>query len=223
MADATSVGMTGKENFMNELGFIPVTLVPIVWVVGAYLLGSVSFGILVSKAFGLPDPRTVGSGNPGATNVLRSGKKSAAILTLLGDALKGWLPVWAALQTDMLMWVVSWVGIAVFLGHLYPIFFKFKGGKGVATAAGVILAISPMVGLATLGVWAFVFTVSRYASLASIVAALLAPVLAYFFLRPYKDYLMMVVVLCVLLVWRHRSNIRKLLAGTESGFGKKKL
>jgi len=207
---------------MNELGFIPVTLVPIVWVVGAYLLGSVSFGILVSKAFGLPDPRTVGSGNPGATNVLRSGKKSAAILTLLGDGFKGWLPVWAALQTDMLMWVVSWVGIAVFLGHLYPIFFKFKGGKGVATAAGVILAISPMVGLATLGVWGFVFAVSRYASLASIVAALLAPVLAYFFLRPYKDYLMMVIVLCVLLVWRHRSNIRKLLAGTESGFGRKK-
>jgi len=207
---------------MNELGFVPVTLVPIIWIIGAYLLGSISFGILVSKAFGLPDPRTVGSGNPGATNVLRSGKKSAAILTLLGDALKGWLPVWAALQADMLMWVVSAVGIAVFLGHLYPIYFKFKGGKGVATAAGVLLAVSLWLGLAVLVVWGLIFAVSRYASLASIGAALSAPVFAYFLLQPYKDYLMMVLVLAVLLVWRHRSNIRKLLAGTESGFGKTK-
>jgi glycerol-3-phosphate acyltransferase PlsY len=207
---------------MNDLGFVPVTLIPVLWIIGAYLLGSISFGILVSKAFGLPDPRTVGSGNPGATNVLRSGKKSAAILTLVGDALKGWLPVWSALQADMLMWVVSAVGIAVFLGHLYPIFFKFKGGKGVATAAGVIFAISPMVGLATLGIWIFTFAVSRYASLASITAAFLAPVLAYFFLRPYKDFMIMVLVCCVLLIWRHRGNIQKLLNGTESGFGNKK-
>ena len=207
---------------MNELGFIPVTLVPIIWIVGAYLLGSISFGILVSKAFGLPDPRTVGSGNPGATNVLRSGKKSAAILTLLGDALKGWLPVWTALQADMLMWVVSAVGIAVFLGHLYPIFFKFKGGKGVATALGVMLAISPLLALAGLVTWGLVFALTRYASLASICAALSAPIFAYFLLRPYRDYLMMVLVLAVLLVWRHRSNIQKLLAGTESGFGKTK-
>lgn len=207
---------------MNELGFIPVTLVPALWIVGAYLLGSVSFGILVSKAFGLPDPRTVGSGNPGATNVLRSGKKSAAILTLLGDALKGWLPVWAALQTDMLMWVVAAVGIAVFLGHLYPIYHKFKGGKGVATALGVLLAISPLVALGTLVTWLLVFAFSRYASLASIMAALLAPLHAYYYLRPYKDYLLMTLVLAVLLVWRHRSNIVKLLNGTESGFGKKK-
>jgi acyl phosphate:glycerol-3-phosphate acyltransferase len=207
---------------MSDLGFVPVTLIPLLWIAGAYLLGSVSFGILVSKAFGLPDPRTVGSGNPGATNVLRSGKKSAAILTLLGDAFKGWLPVWAALQTDMLMWVVSWVGIAVFLGHLYPIFFKFKGGKGVATALGVLLAISPWVALGAVVTWIIVFAFSRYASLASILAALLAPVHAYYYLRPYKDYLLMVLVLAVLLVWRHRSNIQKLLAGTESGFGKKK-
>ena len=206
---------------MNELGFIPVTLIPVLWIVGAYLLGSVSFGILVSKAFGLPDPRTVGSGNPGATNVLRSGKKSAAILTLLGDALKGWLPVWAALRTDMLMWVVAAVGIAVFLGHLYPIFFKFKGGKGVATAAGVIFAISPMVGLLALAAWGLLFAAFRYASLASIGAAISAPVASYFFLRPYKDYVLMVLVIAVMLIWRHRSNIQKLLAGTESGFGKK--
>ena len=206
---------------MNELGFIPVTLVPIIWIIGAYLLGSISFGILVSKAFGLPDPRTVGSGNPGATNVLRSGKKSAAILTLLGDALKGWLPVWAALQADMLMWVVAAVGIAVFLGHLYPIYFKFKGGKGVATAVGVLLAVSPLLALAAFVVWGVVFALTRYASLASICAALSAPVAAAYFLRPYKDYLLMVLVIAVMLVWRHRTNIVKLLNGTESGFGKK--
>ena len=207
---------------MQELGFVPVTLIPVLWIVGAYLLGSISFGILISKAFGLPDPRTVGSGNPGATNVLRSGKKSAALLTLAGDAFKGWLPVWAALQSDMLMWVVSAVGIAVFLGHLYPIYFKFKGGKGVATALGVLLAISPMVALGTVVTWLLVFAFSRYASLASIMAALLAPVHAYYYLRPYKDYLLMILVLAVLLIWRHRTNIKKLLNGTESGFGKKK-
>lgn len=207
---------------MNELGFIPVTLIPIIWIVGAYLVGSISFGILISKLFGLADPRTVGSGNPGATNVLRSGKKSAALLTLLGDALKGWLPVWLAMQNNMLMWVVSSVGIAVFLGHLYPIFFKFRGGKGVATALGVMLAISPFLALAAFVTWIIVFATSRYASLASIVAALFAPMHAYYYLRPYKDYFLMLLVLCVLLIWRHRTNIQKLLNGTESGFGKKK-
>jgi len=207
---------------MNELGFIPVTLVPIIWIIAAYLLGSVSFGVLISKAFDLPDPRTVGSGNPGATNVLRSGKKLPAILTLLGDALKGWLPVWLALQSDMLMWVVTGVGIAVFLGHLYPIFFKFKGGKGVATALGVLLAISPLLALAAVVTWLIVFAASRYASLASIITALFVPLHAYYYLRPYKDYFLMVLVLSVLLIWRHRSNIQKLIAGTESGFGKKK-
>lgn len=207
---------------MNELGFIPVTLIPIIWIVGAYLVGSISFGILISKLFGLADPRTVGSGNPGATNVLRSGKKSAALLTLLGDALKGWLPVWLAMQNNMLMWVVSSVGIAVFLGHLYPIYFKFKGGKGVATALGVMLAISPFLALAAFVTWIIVFAASRYASLASIVAALFAPMHAYYYLRPYKDYFLMLLVLCVLLIWRHRTNIQKLLNGTESGFGKKK-
>lgn len=207
---------------MNELGFIPVTLIPIIWIVGAYLVGSISFGILISKLFGLADPRTVGSGNPGATNVLRSGKKSAALLTLLGDALKGWFPVWLAMQNNMLMWVVSSVGIAVFLGHLYPIFFKFRGGKGVATALGVMLAISPFLALAAFVTWIIVFATSRYASLASIVAALFAPMHAYYYLRPYKDYFLMLLVLCVLLIWRHRTNIQKLLNGTESGFGKKK-
>ena len=206
---------------MNELGFIPVTLIPTVWIVSAYLLGSIAFGIVVSRLFGLPDPRTVGSGNPGATNVLRSGKKLAAALTLLGDVVKGWLPVWLAMQSDMLMWVVAYVSLAVFIGHLYPIFYKFQGGKGVATALGVMFALSPLLALAALITWIVVFAVSRYSSLAAIVAASLAPVYAWYLLSAYKDYLIAVLIMSVLLVWRHRSNIKKLLAGTESGFGKK--
>ena len=205
---------------MNELGFIPVTLIPLVWIIAAYLIGSISFGILVSKAFALPDPRTVGSGNPGATNVLRSGKKLPAILTLLGDALKGWLPVWLALQTDMLMWVVACVGLAVFFGHLYPIYHKFKGGKGVATALGVMLAVSGWLALACLVAWVIVFAISRISSLSAIVAAALSPLFAWFLL-PYKDYVLMVLVMAVMLVWRHKSNIQKLLAGTEGGCKKK--
>ena len=206
---------------MNELGFIPVTLIPVVWIVAAYLLGSIAFGIVVSQLFGLPDPRTVGSGNPGATNVLRSGKKLAAALTLLGDVVKGWLPVWLALQSDMLMWVVAYVSLAVFIGHLYPIFYKFKGGKGVATALGVMLAISPLLGLAAMLTWIVVFAISRYSSLAAIVAALLAPVYAWVLLSAYKDYVIAIIVMSLLLIWRHRTNIQKLLAGTEAGFGKK--
>lgn len=205
---------------MNELGFVPVTLIPLVWVASAYLIGSVSFGIVFSKLFGLPDPRTVGSGNIGATNIARSGKKLPAILTLLGDAFKGWLPVWLALQTNMLMWVVAAVGLAVFYGHLYPIYHKFKGGKGVATALGVMLAVSGWLAFACLMTWLIVFVVSRISSLSAIVAAMLSPIYAWFLL-PYKDYVLMVLVMAVMLVWRHKSNIQKLLAGTESGFGKK--
>ncbi|MDO9206460.1 glycerol-3-phosphate 1-O-acyltransferase PlsY [Methylotenera sp.] len=206
---------------MNELGFIPVTLIPVIWIVAAYLLGSVAFGIIVSKLFGLPDPRTVGSGNPGATNVLRSGKKLAAALTLLGDVVKGLIPVWLALRSDMLMWVVASVGLAVFIGHLYPIFYKFKGGKGVATALGVMLALSPLLGLAAIVTWVLVFAIFRYSSLAAIMAAALAPVYAWFLLSAYKDYFITVLVMAVFLIWRHKTNIEKLLTGTESGFGKK--
>jgi acyl phosphate:glycerol-3-phosphate acyltransferase len=206
---------------MNELGFIPVTLVPVVWIVAAYLIGSISFGIIFSKLFGLPDPRTVGSGNIGATNIARSGKKLPAILTLLGDAFKGWLPVWMALQNEMLMWVVASVGLAVFLGHLYPIYHKFKGGKGVATALGVLLAISSMLGLAAIVTWIIVFAASRYSSLASIFTALFIPLYAYYYLRPYQDYFLMLLAVSALLIWRHRSNIKKLLNGTEQGFKKK--
>jgi len=206
---------------MNELGFIPVVLIPVVFIVAAYLLGSVSFGILISRAFGLPDPRSVGSGNPGATNVLRSGKKAAAVLTLLGDALKGWLVVWLALQSGALMWVVCWVALAVFIGHLYPIYYGFKGGKGVATALGVMLAVSVWLGLAVLITWLLVFAIFRYSSLAAIIAAALAPIYALFLLRPYKDYVVVIFVISVIIIWRHRSNIRKLLDGTEAGFGKR--
>ena len=207
---------------MDALGFVPVTLIPALAIIGAYLLGSVAFGIVVSKLFGLPDPRTVGSGNPGATNVLRSGKKVAAILTLLGDAVKGFLPVWFALQSDMLMWVVASIGIAVFLGHLYPIYYKFKGGKGVATALGVMLALSLLLGLAALLTWIIIFAASRYSSLGAIVSAALAPLYAWFLLMPCKDYVIAVTVMSLLLIWRHKVNIQKLLDGTESGFGKKK-
>ncbi len=205
---------------MNELGFIPVTLIPVLWIVSSYLLGSISFGILVCKLFGLPDPRTVGSGNPGATNVLRSGKKFAALLTLIGDALKGWFPVWLAFHNNMLMWVISYAGFAVFLGHLYPVFYRFKGGKGVATALGVMLAISPLLGLAAVLTWGLVFLLFRYSSLAAIVAAFSAPFYAYLLLRPYKDYIILVFVLALFLIWRHKTNIKKLLSGTESSFRK---
>lgn len=213
---------------MNELGFIPVTLVPVVWIVVAYLLGSIAFGILVSKLFGLPDPRTIGSGNIGATNVARSGKKSAAILTLLGDVFKGWFPVWLALQSGMTMWVISAVGLAVFFGHLYPIYHGFKGGKGVATALGVMLGVAPILAFAALVTWIAVFAVSRYSSLAALVAAAAAPVYAWYLLAKadnilgVSNYVLMVLVMSIFLIWRHRSNIKKLLAGTESGFGRKK-
>lgn len=206
---------------MNPLGFVPVTLIPVIWIIAAYLIGSISFGILISKWFGLPDPRTVGSGNPGATNVARSGKKLPAILTLLGDAFKGWFVVWLALQSNMLMWVVAAVGLAVFFGHLYPIYHRFKGGKGVATALGVMLAISPLLGLAALLTWIVIFALTRYSSLGAIVAAALSPVYAWFLLSAYKDYIITVAVMSIFLIWRHRNNIQKLMAGTESGFKKK--
>ena len=205
---------------MNELGFIPVTLIPIIWIVAAYLIGSISFGIIFSKLFGLPDPRTVGSGNIGATNIARSGKKLPAILTLLGDAFKGWLPVWLALQSNMLMWVVASVGLAIFFGHLYPIYHKFKGGKGVATALGLMLAVSPWLGLACVLAWGIMFAISRISSLAALMAAALSPVFAYLLL-PYKDYVWMVLIMAVMLFWRHKTNIEKLFAGTESSFRKK--
>ncbi len=193
----------------------------LIWIVAAYLIGSIAFGIIVSKLYRLPDPRTVGSGNIGATNVARSGKKSAAILTLLGDVFKGWLPVWLALQAGMLMHVVALVGLAVFLGHLFPLYHQFKGGKGVATALGVMIAFSGWLALCTMGVWLGVFLLSRISSLSALVAAVLSPLIAWYFLSPYPVYVAVVVIMAAFLIVRHQSNIDKLLAGTESRFGKK--
>lgn len=190
------------------------------FIVLAYLLGSISFGILVSRAFGLPDPRTVGSGNPGATNVARSGKKLPAILTLLGDAGKGWLAVFLAQRYGLSDGYICVVAIAVFLGHCYPIFCEFKGGKGVATAFGILLAFSGWIALISFATWALIFAIWRYSSLAALVAACIAPAVAWVLL-PYSGYAATALILALLLIWRHKSNIQKLLAGTEAGFGKK--
>ena len=190
----------------------------------AYLIGSLSFAVIVSRAMGLADPRSYGSRNPGATNVLRSGSKAAAVLTLALDALKGYVPVVAALVWGA-RWglgeaAVAFVGLAAFVGHLWPVFFRFRGGKGVATAAGVLLALNPWLGLATLASWLIIAFFFRYSSLASIVAAAFAPfyqVLVW----GMDEQALAVMVMSLLLVWRHEGNIRKLLAGTESRLGQK--
>ncbi|SAL38462.1 glycerol-3-phosphate 1-O-acyltransferase PlsY [Caballeronia concitans] len=197
--------------------------------VASYLIGSISFAVVVSSAMGLADPRSYGSGNPGATNVLRTGNKLAAILTLVGDAFKGWLPVWLVghfgarfgLDATGLATVIALSAIAVFLGHLYPIFFRFQGGKGVATAAGVLLAIHPALGLATLLTWLIIAFFFRYSSLAALVAAVFAPFFQVFLFGPSRISLA-VLAMSALLVWRHRANISKLLAGKESRIGDKK-
>lgn len=193
----------------------------------AYLLGSLSFAVIVSKGMGLKDPRSYGSKNPGATNVLRSGSKAAAITTLLLDGLKGWLPVvlvkWFGADYGMGDGTVAAVGFAAFLGHLYPVFFQFKGGKGVATAAGVLLGVSWLLGLATLLTWGIVAFFSRYSSLASLAAAVFAPLYYLFGDREawYVDKAILVVMFAIsaLLIYRHRENISKLIKGTESKLG----
>lgn len=172
---------------------------------------------------GLADPRSYGSKNPGATNVLRSGNKKAAILTLVGDAFKGWLAVWLVKRFGFGDVAVAWAAIAVFLGHLYPVFFRFQGGKGVATAAGVLLAVHPVLGLATALTWLIVAFFFRYSSLAALVAAVFAPVFDVFLFGTHGNPVAWAVLaMSVLLVWRHRSNISKLLAGQESRIGDKK-
>lgn len=194
--------------------------------VAAYLIGSISFAVIVSAAMGLADPRSYGSKNPGATNVLRSGNKTAAILTLLGDAFKGWLAVWLVARFGPPRFglddtAVALAAIAVFLGHLYPIFFKFKGGKGVATAAGVLLAINPILGLATALTWLIIAFFFRYSSFAALMAAVFAPLFDIFMFGA-NPIAWAVFAMSALLVWRHRANIAKLIAGTESRIGEKK-
>ena len=196
----------------------------LLFIVGAYLLGSVSFAVLTSYAFRLPDPRTYGSHNPGATNVLRSGKKLAAGLTLIGDAAKGWLAVWLAQHfastTDDALWFVAAVALAVFFGHLFPIFLRFKGGKGVATALGIMLAINVWLGMAALGTWILVLFMFRYSSMSALLAALCAPVFAWLLKLP-TEYIVLTIVVSLLLIWRHKLNIQNLLSGKEGKIGKK--
>ncbi|WP_454720165.1 MULTISPECIES: glycerol-3-phosphate 1-O-acyltransferase PlsY [Cupriavidus] len=191
----------------------------------AYLIGSISFAVVVSKAMGLPDPHTYGSGNPGATNVLRSGNKKAAVLTLIGDGLKGWLAVWLARHFGPAYGIgdtgVALAAVAVFLGHLFPVFFGFAGGKGVATAAGILFAIDPLLGLGTLATWLIMAFFFRYSSLAALVSAVFAP---FFYVLVWGADVIAgaVFVISVLLVMRHRQNIGNLLAGKESRIGDKK-
>ncbi|ALS58891.1 MULTISPECIES: glycerol-3-phosphate 1-O-acyltransferase PlsY [Pandoraea] len=197
----------------------------LVFIVLAYLIGSVPFAVIVSRTMGLADPRSYGSGNPGATNVLRSGNKKAAVLTLLGDALKGWLAVYLA-ERFADAWGVgdfglAAVALAVFIGHLYPVFLRFKGGKGVATAAGVLFAIDPILGLAVAATWLIIAVFFRYSSLAALVAAVFAP-LYYVFMFGLGPYAPAVIVMAILLIYRHRANIAKLIAGKESRIGSKK-
>ncbi len=189
-------------------------------IVFSYLLGSLSTAIITSKLMGLPDPRTQGSGNPGATNVLRLGGKKAAVLTLLGDMLKGVVPMIAASALGMDDATLALAGIATFLGHLYPVFFGFRGGKGVATALGVLLGMSWMTGLAALATWLLVAKIFRYSSLAALSAALFAPVYVWL-IRPAPELIAMTMVMSALLLWRHRGNIQRLIRGQEDRIGGK--
>ena len=207
-----------------------MNLMSVLAALAAYLIGSLSFAVIVSRAMGLSDPRTYGSGNPGATNVLRSGSKPAAIVTLLLDAAKGWLPVmlvkWFGPAWGLGEGTQALAGLAAFLGHLYPVFFGFKGGKGVATAVGVLIAFEPLLALAALLTFAIIVAFFRYVSLASIVAAVFAP--AYYLLvdgvawQASGAKTLAMVGMGVLLIWRHRENIQRLLAGTESKLGARK-
>jgi glycerol-3-phosphate acyltransferase PlsY len=198
----------------------------LLFTLAAYLIGSVSFAVIVSKLFGLSDPRTYGSKNPGATNVLRSGNKTAAILTLIGDGLKGWLAVWLALRFGPGFGVedsgVALVVLAVFLGHLWPVFFRFVGGKGVATALGILLALNVWLGLATMATWIVIAFAFRYSSLAALIAAVFAPFYYGLLFGSEDGILLAVLAMSVLLIYRHHKNIGNLLTGKESKIGAKK-
>jgi glycerol-3-phosphate acyltransferase PlsY len=186
----------------------------------AYLIGSVSSAIVTCKLMGLPDPRTQGSRNPGATNVLRIGGKKAALITLIGDVLKGVIPVLAAKIYGFDTLSLSLITLAAFLGHLYPVFFKFEGGKGVATAFGCLIALAWPIGLCLLGTWLLMAIIFRYSSLSALTAAILAPFYAWYFTN--NNYTLMSMVMSILLIYRHRKNIQNLFAGKEDKIGKKK-
>ena len=197
-------------------------MIEFVVLAGGYLIGSLSFAVIVSKLLGLPDPRNYGSGNPGATNVLRTGKYSAAALTLMGDAGKGWLAVELAqlleLHLSLHPGMLPGVVLASFLGHLWPVFFKFQGGKGVATAGGILLAIHPWLGVGAIATWIIIFAFFRYSSLAAVIAGAFAP-FAYLLLFELDLMAVAVGVVSALLIWRHRANIGRLLAGDEGRIG----
>jgi acyl phosphate:glycerol-3-phosphate acyltransferase len=196
----------------------------LIFTIAAYLIGSISFAVVMSRVFGLSDPRTYGSKNPGATNVLRSGNKAAAIATLVGDGAKGWFAVWLAIRLGDQYGVgdfgIALVALAVFVGHLWPVFFRFAGGKGVATALGVLLGLNPWLGVATLVTWLVIAYAFRYSSLAALVAALFAP-FYYGLLFGVDDKLFAVVIMSMLLGLRHSKNISNLLAGKETRIGGK--
>jgi acyl phosphate:glycerol-3-phosphate acyltransferase len=192
-----------------------------------YLIGSLSFAVIVSRLLGLPDPHSYGSGNPGATNVLRTGHRIAALLTLAGDAAKGWFAVWLVRELGPAYGVheagAALTGLAAFLGHVFPVYFGFKGGKGVATAAGILFAINPWLGLGTLATWLIIAVFFRYSSLAALIAAMFAPFWA-LFLNSFRfdATIASIGVMSVLLIWRHRTNIRNLLQGREGRIGERR-
>jgi glycerol-3-phosphate acyltransferase PlsY len=195
------------------------------FLLAGYLLGSLPFAVIVSRGFGLDDPRSYGSKNPGATNVLRSGNRLAALLTLLGDAVKGWLAVWLAQryapEFGLGSLAVAFTGLAAFLGHVFPVFLRFRGGKGVATAAGVLVGYGPWIGLIVLGVWIATAALFRYSSLAAVVAAVCAPFVILKF-QGADDFFAAATVMSAVLILRHLGNIKRLAAGQESRIGQKK-
>ena len=186
----------------------------------AYLVGSVSSGIIVSQIFNLPDPRTIGSKNPGATNVMRSGNKKAAIFTLLGDLLKAIFVLAIAEYLGFNDLIIVCVALAVLIGHIYPIFYKFRGGKGVATAIGILIALNFKLALIVASIWLLVFGIWRYSSLAAIVAAISAPIIAIFILRDQSLYCIALTLITIIILFKHKTNIKKLLSGTELKFKK---
>jgi glycerol-3-phosphate acyltransferase PlsY len=193
----------------------------VIYLLFSYLIGAISFGIVISQIFSLPDPRTIGSKNPGATNVLRTGKKLAALLTLLGDALKGSLTVGLAQYFELSPLMVGLIAIATLVGHVFPIYYGFKGGRGVATAAGILFMFSWIMGLIVLVIWLGVFFIWRYSSLAAIIAASLSPVIGFFYKIDFYE-LIATSIIALILILRHVENIKRLIDGTESGFKDKK-
>jgi glycerol-3-phosphate acyltransferase PlsY len=193
----------------------------VIYLLFSYLIGAISFGIVISHIFSLPDPRTIGSKNPGATNVLRTGKKLAALLTLLGDALKGSLTVGLAQYFELSPLIVGLIAIATLIGHVFPIYYGFKGGRGVATAAGILFMFSWTMGLIVLAIWLGVFFIWRYSSLAAIITASLSPVIGFFYKIDFYE-LIATSIIALILILRHVENIKRLIDGTETGFKDKK-